>query len=71
MEVHGAACPDFVVSLPSWRPAPLVSLYGLFKRTILRSARRRPLRRGRSVRLPALLRIGLRQPAGEPAKSIY
>jgi hypothetical protein len=34
-------------------------------------ARRRPLRRGQSVRLPALLRIKLRQPAGEPAKSIH
>jgi hypothetical protein len=60
-----------VDSLPSWRPSPLVSLCGLFKRAILRPARRRPLRRGRSVRLPALLRIRLRQPAGEPAKSIH
>ena len=71
MEVHRTACPDFVDSLPSWRRSPLVSLYGLFKRTILRPARRRPLRGGRSVRLPALLRIKLRQPAGEPAKSIH
>ena len=53
------------------RPSPLVSLCGLFKRTTLRPARRRLLRRGRSVRLPALLRISLRQPAGEPAKSIH
>ena len=71
MEVHRTARPDSVDSLPFWRPSPLVSLCGLFKRTILRPVRRRPLRGGRSVRLPALLRISLRQPAGEPAKSIH
>jgi len=53
------------------RPSHLVSLYGPFKRTMLRSPRRRPLRRERSVRLPALLPIVLRQPAGEPAKPIH
>jgi hypothetical protein len=37
----------------------------------VREWKRRGLLRGRSVRLPALLRISLRQPAGEPAKSIH
>jgi hypothetical protein len=71
LEINQATGADPVDGLPLRGCTPLVSLFGLLRRPPLRPACRRPLCRGRSVRLPALLWISLRQPAGEPAKSSH
>ena len=49
--------------MPSWRSSPLVHMLRLFRWALLRATGRGTVRRWRVVRLPAVLRSGVCEPA--------
>jgi hypothetical protein len=62
MAGHPAAYPDYLDTLRLWRAPAVVRLYCLCQRTVLRPARRGPVRGRRAVRVPHLLSARLCEP---------
>jgi hypothetical protein len=67
-EVPRAARANYLDSMSHWRPSSLVHLFRLFRRSLLWAPRGVALRRRRTIRLPALLWVGLRKPTRSLAR---
>jgi hypothetical protein len=63
VEIDRTTSADQLDGLPPRWSTPPVCLLRLFRWEILRASSRSVVRRRRTIRVPALLRIGLREPA--------
>jgi hypothetical protein len=69
MEGYRTASPDNLDDLPPWRASALVRLFGVQKRSLLRTPGGSALWRRAVVCMPRLLRLGLFEPAAVSPRS--